>query len=445
MQSELSKLDTNTVFSLQDLSFNQEQLFIFLGILLSALILGFLLGYLIRSLKSNRQVSTEREQRITLEARLKNQDALDTERDTALALARERLENAFNDLAHDSLEKNSNVFLQLAEQKLGGQQLHASNELEQRKEAINTLLKPIGEAIQKTENQIGQIEKDRQRSFGELDQRLSELKNTQVDLASETRNLVNALRKPEVRGRWGEQSLRRLVELSGMVAHCDFDEQVSVQADVGRLRPDMVVHLPDERQLIIDAKAPLQAYLDALEAKDPETQQQHLQRHLKTIKTHIKQLASKDYWMSFKQAPEFVILFIPGEQFLAAAMDLDHDLFEFALKQNIILATPNNLMALLKTVNYGWKQVHLARNAENIKDIAETLYKRLTTFTEHLQKMGRSLEQTSKAYNQAVGSMERNVLPGVRKFKDMGISATKDMGALEEVQTALRIPNNPKE
>lgn len=445
-QKIISTDASQTVFSFQNLNFTQEQLLLILAILFSALFLGFLLGYLIRSLKSGRQVALEREQRIKLEAQLKNQDDLDLERDSALELARERLENAFHDLANESLEKNNQFFLQLANQKLSGQQQVASHELEKRKVAIDQMIKPISDALQKTETQIGQIEKDRQRSFGELNQHLTELKSTQLDLAGETRNLVNALRKPEVRGRWGEQTLKRLVELAGMVQYCDFDEQVNVQTETGRLRPDMVINLPDERQLIIDAKAPLQAYLDALETSDESVRAKHLQRHLNTIKTHIKQLASKDYWMSFKQAPEFVILFIPGEQFLASAMDLDHELFDFALKQNIVLATPNNLIALLKTVNYGWKQVHLARNAENIKDIAEMLYKRLTTFTEHLHKIGRSLEQSNKAYNAAVGSLERQVLPGARKFTELGISASKEMGTLEEIQTALRIPaNNEKE
>jgi len=208
-----------SVFTWQNLSFSQEHVFVFLVIISSVLVFGFLLGYLIRALKSSREVAIEREHRITAEAALKHQDTLDEERDTALALARERLENAFHDLANDSLEQNNSFFLQLAEQKLGQQQKVASHELEKRKDAINTLLKPINEALVKAEHQIGQIEKDRLRSFGELDQRLSELKSTQQGLAGETRNLVNALRKPEVRGRWGEQTLKRLVELAGMVEH----------------------------------------------------------------------------------------------------------------------------------------------------------------------------------------------------------------------------------
>ncbi len=416
-------------------------LLIALGI---GLLVGLLLGLLIRSLYATKTLSVEKEKRIIAEAKLKSQDDLDEERDNALELAREQLENAFHDLANQSLTKNNNQFLQLATQKLNNQQQYASSDLEKRQLSIQNLLNPIAEALKKTEQQIGNIEKTRHESFGQLKQELVELRSTQNTLQSETRNLVNALRKPQVRGLWGEQTLKRVVEVAGMVQHCDFTEQVSTDG-AQRLRPDMVVSLPDDRQIIVDAKTPLQAYLDALESTTDEEINTHMSRHVQHIKTHIKQLASKQYWEAIHNTPEFVVMFIPGEQFLSAALDKDPSLFDEALKQNVILATPNSLIALLKTISYGWRQVELAKNAENIRKIAEDLYKRLNTFTTHISNIGKNLERSNKAYNDAVGSLERSVLPGARKFKDMGINTSNELTELTPVETALRINRDSNE
>jgi len=367
-----------TRFSFQSLQLDHDQIVIAIICIGIALLLSFLFGYLIRSLSSQKQVAAEREQLIKAQALIKQQELLDEERDTALELARERLENAFHDLADESLIKNNQQFLQLASQKLETQQRLVNSDLDKRQQAINHLLKPINSALEKTESQISKIEKERQHSFGQLTQQLVDMRSTQHELKSETRNLVNALRRPEVRGRWGEQTLRRLVELAGMVAHCDFDEQITFSdGDSPRLRPDMMISLPDNRALILDAKTPLQAYLDALESSDDETRNKHLQQHVANVKKHIRQLSGKEYWNALPQTPEFVVMFIPGEQFLSAALDLENDLFDQAMQQKVILASPNNLIALLKTVAYGWKQVELAKNAENIRKIAEDLYKRL--------------------------------------------------------------------
>jgi len=417
------------------------EILITLGI---GLFIGILLGLLFRSLFAAKSLNIEKEKRILAEARLKHQDDLDEERDNALELAREQLENAFHELADRSLAKNNNQFLQLATQKLNNQHQQASSDLEKRQLSIKNLLRPINEALKKTENQIGNIEKNRHQSFGELKQELIELRSTQNTLQSETRNLVNALRKPQVRGLWGEQTLKRVVEVAGMVQHCDFSEQVSSNGEQ-RLRPDMVVSLPDERQIIVDAKTPLQAYLDALESNSNEDINTNMSRHIQHIKTHIKQLASKKYWDALENTPEFVIMFIPGEQFLSAALDKDPSLFDEALKQNVILATPNSLIALLKTIAYGWRQVELARNAENIRKIAEDLYKRLNTFTSHIAKIGLNLERSNKAYNDAVGSLERSVLPGARKFTEMGIKANDELSELKPIETPLRIDRDIKD
>ncbi|NNC97651.1 MAG: DNA recombination protein RmuC [Gammaproteobacteria bacterium] len=410
---------------------------------LSGALIGFLFGLLIRSLLAQRLINTEKEQRLIAETRLKHQEELDEERDSALELARERLENAFHELADQSLAKNNDQFLQLATQKLSNQQQQASSDLEKRQLSIKNLLEPISDALKKTETQIGSIEKTRHQSFGELKQELSQLRDTQSVLQSETRNLVNALRKPQVRGRWGEQTLKRVVEVAGMVHHCDFTEQVSSDMD-SRLRPDMIVSLPDQRKIVVDAKTPLQAYLDALESSSNEDIETNMSRHVQHIKTHIKQLASKQYWDAMDNTPEFVVMFIPGEQFLSAALDKDPELFDQALQQNVILATPNSLIALLKTVAYGWRQVELANNAENIRKIAEDLYKRLSTFTNHIAKIGTNLQRSSKAYNDALGSLERSVLPGARKFKEMGISASQDLAKLESLEENVRIPKSLK-
>ena len=405
------------------------------------LLTGLLLGLLIRSLYAAKSLNAEKEKRFIAEAKLKNQDDLDEERDNAMELAREQLENAFHEIADQSLTKNNDQFLQLATQKLNNQQQQASSDLEKRQLSIQNLLNPISDALKKTEAQIGSIEKNRHQSFGELKQEIVELRGTQNLLQSETRNLVNALRKPQVRGLWGEQTLKRVVEVAGMVQHCDFTEQVSSDGEQN-LRPDMVVSLPDDRKIVVDAKTPLQAYLDALESNTNEDINTNMSRHVQHIKTHIKQLASKQYWEAIDNTPEFVVMFIPGEQFLSAALDKDPSLFDVALKQNVILATPNSLIALLKTISYGWRQVELAKNAENIRKIAEDLYKRLNIFTTHISNIGKNLERSNKAYNDAVGSLERSVLPGARKFKDMGINASNDLPELKPVETALRIDRN---
>jgi len=411
--------------------------------LLVGLLTGLLLGVLIRSLFAAASLNSEKQKRILAEAKLKNQNDLDEERDSALELAREQLENAFHELADQSLTKNNNQFLQLASQKLYNQQQQANNDLDKRQISIQNLLDPITKALKKTETQIGSIEKNRHQSFGELKQELAELRGTQNLLQSETRNLVNALRKPHVRGLWGEQTLKRVVEIAGMVQHCDFTEQATSEEQ--GLRPDMVVSLPDDRKIVIDAKTPLQAYLDALESNTDEALNSNMAKHVQHIKNHIKQLASKEYWDAITNTPEFVVMFIPGEQFLSAALDIDPTLFDEALKQNIILATPNSLIALLKTISYGWRQVELAKNAENIRKIAEDLYKRLSIFTTHISNIGKNLERSNKAYNDAVGSLERSVLPGARKFKDMGISTSKNLPDLKPLETALRIDRNTQQ
>ena len=395
-----------------------------------ALILGLLLGALIAWLIASRRQAG-------LEAILSNQDALQRERESAFEAARSQLTTAFSDLANQSLKSNSENFLRLAEQNLGAQQDKAKRDFGDREKAIEDLVKPINEALQASQKQITELEKSRSEAYGGIKSQLESMHLGQQSLAQETQNLVKALRRPEVRGRWGEITLRRLVELAGMVEHCDFQEQVHSVGDDQIIRPDLVVRMPNQRDLIVDVKTPLDAYLEAVEAKDDAQRKLGLQRHARNVREHIRALSSKAYWAQFTNSPEFVILFIPGDQFLSAALNEDPDLIETALAQQIILATPTSFVALLKAVAYGWRQLALADNAQEIRVLAEDLYGRLATFVTHMNKVGRQLGSSVESYNRAVGSLERKVLPGARKFVELGIHAKKKM---EKVETLDPVP-----
>ena len=395
-----------------------------------ALLLGLALGGLIAWLISSRRQAR-------LEALLSNKEALEAEREAAFEAARAQLTGEFSDLANKSLQSNSENFLRLAEQNLEAQQHKAKRDLGEREKAIEGLVKPIKEALQASHKQISELEKSRSEAYGGIKSQLESMQLGQQSLAKETQNLVNALRRPEVRGRWGEITLRRLVELAGMVEHCDFQEQVHSATDNQIIRPDMIVRMPNQRELVVDVKTPLDAYLEAVEAKDDTQRQLGLQRHARNVREHIKTLSSKAYWAQFTNSPEFVILFIPGDQFLSAALNEDPELIESALAQQIILATPTSLVALLKAVAYGWRQLALADNAQEIRVLAEDLYGRLATFVAHMNKVGRQLGSSVESYNRAVGSLERKVLPGARKFVELGIHTKKE---LEKTETLEPVP-----
>lgn len=409
-------------------AFDLNSPFIQIGV--PALLLGLVLGGLIAWLIASRRQAH-------LEALLSNNDALQRERETAFEAARMQLTTAFSDLANQSLKSNSENFLRLAEQNLGAHQDKAKRDLGDREKAIEDLVKPINEALKASQNQIAELEKSRSEAYGGIKSQLESMQLGQQSLAQETQNLVKALRRPEVRGRWGEITLRRLVELAGMVEHCDFQEQVHSVGEDQIIRPDMVVRMPNQRDLVVDVKTPLDAYLEAIEAKDDAQRQLGLQRHARNVREHIRTLSSKAYWAQFTNSPEFVILFIPGDQFLSAALNEDPDLIETALAQQIILATPTSFVALLKAVAYGWRQLALADNAQEIRVLAEDLYGRLATFVTHMNKVGRQLGSSVESYNRAVGSLERKVLPGARKFVELGIHAKKEM---EKVETLDPVP-----
>lgn len=365
-------------------------------------------------------------------------DALEKNHQQAQQQIREQLSDTFSNLSREALKHNSDEFLKLAQENLKQFQSQAKSELGQKEKAIEHLIKPIQDALQKTEQQIQGMEKERREAYGALHTHLENMARAQASLSSETRNLVNALRRPEVRGQWGEMTLKRLAELAGMVEHCDFYEQETVRTEDGQQRPDMIVRMPDGREIVVDVKTPLDAYLSAIEKDDDESRNQELIRHARNVRNRVNELAAKAYWAQFKNAPDFVVLFIPGDQFLSAALDNDPALLEDALRQQVILATPTSFVALLRAVGYGWRQEQLAENAEKIKQVGEELYKRLGVFAGHLQKLGRSLESSTKHYNSAVGSFDSRILPSAQKFNEMGISAAKKLESSDQIETGVR-------
>jgi DNA recombination protein RmuC len=389
------------------------------------------------------RASRLRERLAGVTSRLDARALADEERDAALALAEQRLAHVFDNLARRSLQDNSRNFLELARQNLDVHQARAQGDLQARTQAVEALVNPIREALQRTERQIAAIEKERHDAFGNMRGLLESISLSQQTLSSETRNLVTALRRPEVRGQWGELTLKRLVELAGMVEHCDFTEQAHTAATEGAVRPDMIVHLAEGRQLVVDVKTPLDAYLAAVEAPDDASREAALQRHTRMVRERVRELAAKAYWSQFERSPEFVILFIPGDQFLSAALARDPGLLDEALNQHVILATPTSFVALLKAVAYGWRQVALAENARQIRDLASDLYRRLAVFTGHLSRVGRSLAGSVDAYNNAVGSLERQVLPGARRFTELGVQARKPLEPLPPVDALAREVSGP--
>ena len=363
-----------------------------------------------------------------------------SEREYALDLALERLRAGFDVMAGQALRGNNETFLALANQLLGRQQAQAMHQLSEREKSVESLLTPIRDALQRTHEQIARIEKERAESFGALRNALEGVTLGQQSLQQETRNLVTALRRPEVRGQWGEMTLRRLVELAGMLEHCDFDEQVHVVGDDRNLRPDMIVRMPDGRQLVVDVKTPLDAYLAAIEASSDEARAVAVRRHAQAVSDRVRQLSSKSYWSQFERSPDFVVLFIPGDQFLSAAMGELPNLLEDAIRQDVIIATPSSFIALLKAVAYGWRQNALAENASLIRELAEDLYRRLAAFSAHVARMGRTLGQSVDAYNSAVGSLERQVLPGARKFTELGLRPGREIEELPAIEKLAREP-----
>jgi DNA recombination protein RmuC len=405
----------------------------------ASLVIGAALGYLLGQLRALRRVESLRVELESARVRLETGARQEAERIAFLEQSEARLRASFDSLAGETLRANSELFLRLAREALGRDQALAQGNLKERETAIAQLVEPLRAALERTDQHTTALERERRDAYAALRTQVESLASGQSQLQRETRNLVTALRRPEVRGRWGELTLRRLVELAGLSEHSDFTEQLHLFGQEGAaLRPDLVVHMSESRDLVVDVKTPLDAYLEALEANTDEARQQALRKHAQQVETRVRQLASKAYWAQFERSPEYAVLFLPGDQFLSAALAERPDLLDTALKQSIIIATPSTLIALLKTVAYGWRQSAMTENAKLIRELGQELYRRLGAFTGHLERLGSRLGAAVDAYNSAVGSLERQVLPQARRFPDLGVTTDAALPALEAIEQPVR-------
>lgn len=352
------------------------------------------------------------------------------------------LEQKFTALASEALGKNSESFLKLVSERFDKHKESADADLEKRQKEIETLVKPIGEGLGKFERKIEEIEKAREGAYRAVTEQVQKLGEGQTDLRSETSRLVQALRRPQTRGRWGEYQLRNVLEMADMTEHVDFVEQPTVSHEDGRLRPDVIVRLPGGKSVVVDAKTPLEAYLDSVEAEDEETRANHLKRHANQLLHHVQALASQDYWKVLPVTPDFVVMFVPGEAYFAAGLECDRTIFEKAIKNRVMITTPTTFIALVKAISYGWQQQKLAENTQEVSNLARELFDRIRIFGKHMDGVGSALGQAVGKYNKAVGSLEKRVLPTGRKLETLGVTpAGESILENKPVEIEPRAPN----
>jgi DNA recombination protein RmuC len=406
--------------------------------LVVGLVVGAVLGLAVGLLARSGQVARADAARVRLDAELAATRAAAAERTAALDDVRRQMAGEFAQLSSQALRQNADQFLQLADTRLGESRQAADGDLARRQEAIERLLAPVAEQLGKYDEGMKALERERLTSYTALIEQMEHLSTSHDRLQKETRSLVTALRSPQTRGRWGELQLRRVVEMAGMLERCDFSEQVSSDGDAGRMRPDLVVHLPGGKNVAVDAKVPMQAFLDANEAEDESVRRMHLASHGRQMKAHVDALAKKEYWKRVDPSPEFVVAFVPGDPLLTAALEHEPGLMEYAVANHVLLATPTSLIALLRAVAYGWQQEVLTENARQVQVLGAQLFDRISSLGEHMAGVGRSLTGAVTAYNRAVGSLEGRVLVTARRFAEMGVVGERDLPQPVPIDSATR-------